>query len=627
MPINRPLRRGISPLPIDGEGRPLKKTVGGKFVPASGRKRSINIQLLNQLTQNGFKTRDILEQNIDALLNQAGDSVELRNLIENLFPNKKEKQLGSTLFAVPTAGGGNPATDPNIIGNGLSDDPALNAAVSDTSKMITQQLWNYKVTFNNHEQPVYEPAPHAIKLIFIEDSFLNWPLQGYITMDERMEGFERSYIDEFLHLRTDGRLEVLIEIWPTPREGVLPDRIWKIVIEAVVYDIEDLSHENMTTKAKKLYWWDKKFQLMQEQTIQWSTATGKRYISPPPPAPIAHATDDQRSMFTGEAIASLIEAMGYEDYINFDKWDMGAGKIHHTARSDWSIWDNIQYILKYHISSDGKYDICQFSWNRGEELWELIPYNKLFEDAGKDPEKPGELQLEHIFFENRSMEGREKPVETPVSPWKAPYLEEISYEIDIKASDYNFIRNYQFSQTSGMDSSRAYITKPIYSHWHKKKQFDCDVEENEIKRIKEKQYIPNYVDNLLGDYPVFVLNLTKKEEIALEPSWSPASIIDPDTDRLCRSVQGRGSTLLESIFMNQCLVVRLQGSTHRIAGTFIAVDRLNEDSDTDFDYQICGQYLVANVKHIMRYQSYVTDLTLVKVHAYDKLKNTNEDII
>jgi len=524
------------------------------------------------------------------------------------------------------------SNDPGTVGSaqstpaGLSDDPALNSAVTNTGRLIGQQLWNQRVTLLNHEQPVFELAPHAIKLLTIEDSYLNWPLQGTIIIDARYESFERAFSDNFVHLRSDGRLEILIEIWPSVRDGELPDDIWKIVFTGSVYDIEDIAHDNVTTKAKKLYFWDKRFQFIQEQTLQWSTATGKRYKSPEVPAPKAHATDEERSMYTGEAIASLFEAAGFEEFIDFDEWEMGACKISYVAKANWSVWDNIQYIMQQQISDDNINDICILDWSRAKEKIQLVPFWKIFELAGDSADAPGELQIEHLFFEARSMELRdEKPRQT--SPWKAPYLSAAaSKSIDIKISEYNTILNYQFVQTSGIDSSKGLITKPVYSHWHNRKQFDVDVKENEIKDIKKNYFTPNYVDKLLGKEPVFVLNKTKTEQLAIEPVFSPISTLNPETDRLGRSVFGKGKILYAGIYLNQCMVVRLQGSTHRLAGTFVGIDRLNEDSDTDYDYQVCGQYLVVEVKHIMRQQSYVTDLTLVKINAYDKLKNSNEEI-
>ena len=67
------------------------------------------------------------------------------------------------------------------------------------------------------------------------------------------------------------------------------------------------------------------------------------------------------------------------------------------------------------------------------------------------------------------------------------------------------------------------------------------------------------------------------------------------------------------------------GSTHRNAGTFIGVDRISTDSDTLFDWQLCGQYFVTHVVHKIQHQKYNNDITMIKVHAYDDLQ-INEDI-
>ena len=131
-----------------------------------------------------------------------------------------------------------------------------------------------------------------------------------------MEGFERAKdIDSFYYLRSDSRDEINIEMCPIVKKQHLPDKIWKIKNTFVIYDVEDLSHSDLSLKAKKLYFWDKKFQFLLEKNLQWSTATGKRFISDPCPEPIAHAKDEERAMFTGEAIASLLSEAGYESYI------------------------------------------------------------------------------------------------------------------------------------------------------------------------------------------------------------------------------------------------------------------------------------------------------------------------
>ena len=505
---------------------------------------------------------------------------------------------------------------------------ATNVAISDpTTIEFNKQVWQMEVSFNNFDQDVYKLSPKAITQLCIEDDLLSWPLRGYIIVNNTLEGFERSFKDIFYHVRSDGRDEITIKLIPknTGSQSV-SEKIWNITFTGCIYDVEDIAAPNRALKMKKFYFWDKRFQFLQEKNIEWSTATGKRFKTSKPQPPISQTSDFKRGMLTGEAIASILSEAGYEEYIDLSNWDWGYSVINYTAKTEWSIWDNIQYILKHHISEQ-KQDICILKWDRGTEMWRLIPIYKLYEKAGKSA--PGELQREHLFFEDyndKTLDGTDN-IPTVPDPFKAPWLDSPSWDIDIKSTDYSKILSYRFSQPSGLDSSQALVTKPIYSHWHLHKQFDIDVTENEIQRVKNKHIKPLYVEKLLsiGNYPVLPLNATKKDQKSIQPEFSPCSTILPDNDRKIRSLLGRGKILQAGIFLNQCMTARLQGISYRQSGTFVGVDRIHESSTNDYDYQLCGQYLVTNVKHIFQQNKYVNDIVMVKIHAYKKLRD-NEDI-
>ncbi|MDD4110020.1 MAG: hypothetical protein PHS54_00540 [Clostridia bacterium] len=606
-PINAPIKNTSSiltpPKGPDGNDLILNDTGTAWIVPA--KKATYTEEQINNVTNNGVNTSDVLHRGLDAVISEQSNIPN--NSLENFSPPQ--------ILNPPTT---------NISSGGSTSDSTPNIFTADT-KLIGQQLWKYKVVLFNHSQKEYEVPTRAIKILCVEDDLLSWPLRGYIIVDNRMEAFERAQdFNQFYYLRSDARDEILVEMQPIVEKGVLPDKIWKIELEGVIYDVEDLAHSDMTLKAKKLYFWDKKFQNLLEKNTQWCTSTGKRYTSytgnPPCPKPIAHATDLERSMYTGEALASLLYEAGYEKYIDFDKWNWGKSKIQFTAKADWTIWECMQYILSQQISDDGKYDICILDWNRGDKKFNLTPVWKFFEKAGVS--EPKELQIEHMFFEENVSEDIEV-----ITPSKAPLDLNVSFTKDIKADEFNKIRNYRFSQTSGLDNSKAFISRPVYSHWHKKKQFDVDAKENEIKNVKEKYFKKNYVEYVLspGKYPVMAMNKTKTEQKSIDPQFSPISTLDPKNDRYVRSLDGRGKILYAGLFLNQNLVIRMTGSTHRLAGTFIGVDRAKTTSETIYDYQICGQYLVTNVKHIIQQQKFVNDITMVKVHAYDKLP-VNEGI-
>jgi hypothetical protein len=600
---SRPFPGTITP-PLDSEGKAFQKNSDGKFIPIENTPANeLTEQQINYLTNNGNDTDALYTQGLDALVEQKYPGTNADS-----FSNLP---ITSTIIQSASGGFNNTPTD-----SGASYD--LENAVTDQSRMVGQQLWNYKVSLFNFSQPMYELRAHLIKELVIEDDLLTWPLRGYIIIDNREEGFERSYIDKYYHIRSDARDEIHLEIWPTVKNGTLPDKIWKINTTCVIYDVEDLPSQNNATKIKKMYFWDKKFQVLFEKNLQWSTATTKtRKWTPEVPEPIAHATDEERSMWTGDALLSILKEAGVP--CDEDMWDRGLSKINYVAKADWTMWENILYILQYHVSEVNN-DNCLITWNRADKKLNFLPYYKVFEKAGKG--SPGELQLEHFFFEEITESTKNAQV---VSPYKAPYNNDASTEIDIKIEDYNKILNYRFSQTAGTDSARAFTTAPVHSHWHKKKQFDIDVEENEIEFVKNNYFLNNYVSNLMGnDYPVLVLNLTKKNHESTHPIFISRSAGPQFENAKARSV-GRSQIMFGGIFFNQCLVLRVQGSTHRLSNTFVGVDRLNQDSDTNYDYALCGQYFVVNVKHIMKQQKYINELVLVKVHAYKPLKN-NEGV-
>jgi hypothetical protein len=594
-PLSAPIRSTsvIVAAPKGPDGIPLILNQAGSAWIAQSNVSPYSDDLINTVTNNGTNTSEVLHNGLDNTINTHLQTQTKSNLATLNPPQVLNPQTG--------------------LGAASNIESMPGVFTADT-KLLGQQLWKYNVVLFNHQQRYTVPT-RAVKVLCIEDDLLSWPLRGYVIVDSRMEGFERSQdFNMFYYLRSDARDEILVEVQPIVQKGSLPDKIWKIELEAVIYDVEDLPHADLSLKAKKLYFWDKKFQNMLEKNIQWSTSTGKRYTSPECPKPKAHASDMERSMFTGEAIASLLFEAGYESFIDFSKWNWGKSKIQFTAKADWTIWDCIQYILNQQISDDGKYDICILQWNRGDKKWNLQPVWNFFEKAGIG--SPKELQIEHMFFEENVTET------TPsVSPTKAPMDMGVSYEKDIKSADYNKITNYRFSQTSGLDNSKAFLTRPVYSHWHKNKQFDVDAKENEIKYVKEKYFKKNYVEYVLspGKYPVMTMNKTKEFQKSIDPQFSPISTLDPKNDRYARSLDGRGKILYAGLFLNQNMVIRMNGSTHRLAGTFIGVDRAKTSSDTTYDYQVCGQYLVTNVKHIIQQQKYVNDITMVKVHAYEAL--------
>jgi hypothetical protein len=497
--------------------------------------------------------------------------------------------------------------------------------------------------------------PESIMELCLEDDFLDWPVKGYFTINNKHESLERIlknsdvaplFRDEF-SFRNDGRDKVRIRLRPVP-EGVLniakdfelPDDIWTIDLKFVIYDQEDIAMPNVETKAKKFYFWDDRYHTMIERNVEWSTAIPQRpeFISKYPKSkPVAQTSDVEREMFTGDAIKDMLHATGlFEESLSDDpeEWDQGLTRVLYTAPSQYSINDNLTYLAGKHLGGTKEdKDICIFHRNRFDEdpktngKWTLKPLTKYFEKAGK--KEPGEYQIEHLFIEEANTFSDDDGFETfdgqlkkgQTAPWKAPLANDPSDTIDIKANEYFKIQSYMFVDMAGIDNTLNLTTKPVYWYDFREKHFGTDFEENEIKKVKDDHFKKKYADKLYAaaaETPaLFTLNKTKTERYSIDPKFTTVSSSSTPTVE-GRILKGKGEILNSGFFLNECVMLRLLGSTHRLSGKFIAIDKFG-DSDSLFDYKLLGQWFVINVKHIIQGSTYLNDVLAVKIHSYEDL--------
>jgi hypothetical protein len=474
--------------------------------------------------------------------------------------------------------------------------------------------------------------PMAIDYLEIEDDLHFWPIKGYLIYQNPNEIIERvmasntevsnSVSDANVALsvkntkpylfRNDGRDYIDITIYINDEENKLPKEQWVMKYNCVIYDKEDLEASNITAKKKKFYFWDIDYQKMLEQKIQWSTATSnlnpiknslKDKYDP------AQATDEERKMFTGLAIKSILLDNGFKCS---DLFDSGSTQIFYSTYCDKNIWQNIDYILQQHMSVKSSTsvpiddsDICIFNKDRYKNEFELIPLNKFFEKAGNSSDIPKEYQLEHMFLEDTVGD-------VSTSVYKAPKTQKLDYTKDFHTG---VIKSYQFVDMSGDINSSLIVTTPVHTYDFKNKTFSIHIEnsntETLIEKIKKK-YIENKVLSK-GLYPLISLNQNKLTNKNIRPVYSIRS------DKEAINKKGLGSLLTWSLFLNECLKFEAIGLPIRQAGRFIGIDRMSF-SDNKMDYKLLGQWFTTNVKHkFYGNGSYSNEIFAVKLHSYDDL--------
>lgn len=489
---------------------------------------------------------------------------------------------------------------------------------SKAEKTFGGQLFEIIITLDNHssDETYILPNAHVIEMA-IEENLLNWPYKGYITYSNKNEGIERNISDDAWFYRMDARdeLNIKVKIVDEDVRANYPPEIWEMDLDFIIYDMEDLPATNIKTKKKRIYFWDKRYQMMMDKKIYWSTVTAQKLKN------AAYLKDEERSMLSGEAIKSLLtDAAGYQDAIDEENWDIGISKTMHVSPTENSIVDDLNVILGGHVS-EKKNDVAIFKYNnRIDKKWQLIPIHEFFKKAGKTPENPGDWQLEHLFFEDvESDQGN-------TTPYRAPYNQkDLSFEVDIKIAEYNKISTYEFVDMSGVDNTNALVSKPVYFYCFANKTFGMDYADHEIEKVRE-DFKEMYTDELLPAgkaQPIFTLNKTKKDQINVKPEFT-YSYFDYDVKN-DRYADGRNKILYAGLMLNEFIKFRLLGSPHRTVGKFVGIDRRTSNDKYKFDKKICGQWFVTGVKHIWNHNRYVNDLCAVKVHMYDD-NGVDEDV-
>lgn len=475
--------------------------------------------------------------------------------------------------------------------------------------------------------------PEAWDNLYIEEDIFDWPMRGSIIIKSPYDTFERTSKEAMVltgadekkliyKFRNDGRDTIYISIYPRDTNplnlnvGDFPENLWRLELEGVIYDTEDLDHSNITNKIKKLYFWDKTFQMMLEKNVEYSTATvgtnkGK--------AGLHKLNNVDRALKTGEAIGELLKndtdfAKHSENYGNPDLWDMGDDEnlIFYTSPTNSKFIDDLNYLYDAHTSDiSRKYQPCILKLERAEEKmkskqFSLLSIESYFKKAGVG--SPGEYQTEHYFLEEPS----QTPALQELVIKKAPLSSETATKTDVKAEDYSKIFNYQLVDFSGSEYASSLHNRFISSFNPKDGQFNIEIKNHKSEKFKEF-YLENIKPNVLTRETEDRLPLTRY----ITEGYNSKYYYSEDETELGRICVGRNKLLKYYLFSNLGITFSLRGMTIRQPGRFFGLSKRTLN-DKDYDHKLEGQYFVTNVVHYFSNseRNYSTQMVGIKTHTF-----------
>lgn len=502
------------------------------------------------------------------------------------------------------------------------------------------QDYEFTVRLYNGINDVYLNNVSWDSLILEEDIF-DWKIKGSIIVNSPYESLEKdseetqkavkqdktSIIYKF---RNDGRDTLFISIKPKDVniQGLpsynFDDKKWLLEIEAVIFEVQDLVSTNITDKKKKLYFWEKAYQLMTEKDSDFSTSTVGKNANK---TNISQVDNTERTLICSEAIAELLRGdPDFEKYskltTNKEEWESGSeyNTMNYSSPVNAKFIDNLEYMLRYTTASDVyNNEPCIFKFERAEKSmspkqFSLKPISKYFEKAGNEQNAPKEYQIEHFFLKEFSDTEKTPPL------IKAPLGASESLD-EIKADQYNIITNYRLVDLNGSDYSKNLTNYRVVSYNSSCGQF-CE----ENKKHSAEQY-KNFFKKTIRDN---VLTKENDDRLVFTPfirdSLNTKTVVSVAKEEVTRLAEGRNKLLQYYLFSNLAINFSTRGLTIRQTGRFFGLSKQNLN-DKEYDHKLEGQYFITNVVHYFdnRSRNYTTDLIGVKTHTYEEITKFESD--
>lgn len=530
---------------------------------------------------------------------------------------------------------------------------------------FNEQEYEYEIYLDNSEGVnTFKINPASIVNLSIEDTLADWVVRGTMTIFYAFEAVENkpnesgelgdsqnNYI-----FKNDGSDTLYIRLFPRlnglegPENSNLDvDRKhWELVFKFSIYDVEDIASppggQNATAstvKCKKFYFWDRMYQRMISNKMEYSTGLS------------THTDiDSDRAIPTGAAMKEIIEkTLAQNDNQFFDLpytlnlvggpdnvWDNGDSKIFYTAPTNTNAYESLMYVYSWHVSSNkkrlvaptagprgGRYlrnslnDFCILQKERGpnegdEGYFALRSVTDYFKRAGTTT--PGEFQIEHFYLQGYT------PEKPNTNPKIAPINEQQNLQVDTKLGAYSLITEYTFVDISPFVNTSDFCSYVVHSFDFNKRTFNIEFEQNSVETA-QKFIASQYISNVRTEKnsstrekeSLFLLNLDKFKQTNknIKHVYSLKGDKDAVVDRQAKGLQ---KLLQTGLFQNACINFKVPGSTNREPGRFIAIDRQEGVDKNAFNYKFFGQWFIINVRHVFEGGAYINDITAVKLHRF-----------
>jgi len=525
------------------------------------------------------------------------------------------------------------------------------ATLATTSKSLTNNSSEFRAIINNNpyrfniglftsDGRYQQLKLGAINKLVLVDNFTNFYHKGYVVLNNSFDAIERmidfknqenltSNSNSFkpekgFIFKGDSRDVFFVDIMPVLTEETSFDyendkdaeEAFRLSFNFSIYNTEEIPGKSAGEKYKKLYFWDMYYELLREKNSYFSTAN---YLDS---SDVNNLDNAERGIFTGNAVKAFLQEFFNEEdgwpITIGDKFDEGSTKVFFSAPAGYKGIDCLDYLMSRHVSDpSNQLDQAFLNIKRNSSEFNLQSIGSLFKKAldstnNKSTSQIGDNYLETFRLGLYSDEGGFVIESVDYTPPNALFLDK-----------YGTVNNFSYDPMPGLYTQQDLVSVLVHTYSHDERQFTIYQSQNSIQSVLSA-YDSNYVKpfnsvSFKGAYPSFYPGQYRLEQKNVKNLFS---VISDDPNQVVSA--GRNRALFNSIFLNNTVLFKVPGSTHRTAGKFIGVNRQGSYAWSDFDSKILGVYFVVEVKHIFDGSEYFNELRCIKTYNYDNTQLTTE---
>lgn len=322
--------------------------------------------------------------------------------------------------------------------------------------------------------------------------------------------------------------------------------------------------------------------------------------------------DSQRVVPSGNLIKYILSESLKDTNPQFDpQWDQGESKLFYSSQQNFSAYDDIEYLLDYHVSAVIKDNsLLKFQRNGSFSFKSFSDYfsnNRVGNLAG--PYMQDFFAYEDNVSKNANttapIDKKENQLTTPIK---------FSFDNITNLANLPQLPEFNFLNRTGIDGYTYLVSYGVSTYNLASKNFFIQQKVNHVDN--QKYFIDeNYTKKFGGANPTtaYYIDTVKKSNVAFKTDFC----LPVDTNSFQKL--GLNVALKKYIDSSPCISFDTEGFTHRESGRFMSLINSQLETESVFASLFSGEWLVTKVVHNFTGGKYVNNITGVKTYFYDRV--------